>query len=345
MFGVQDKGGFGQDAKASSGFSFGVGSTQSAAAPSFSFGGATPASGFSFGGDSKSNDVKPVASSGFSFGGAAKAEESNPVVSSGFSFGGASPVADTKSAAGFSFGGGNELSKSDAKPGFSTLSTLTEESKNGSNALVLSSTPSDGPAKLQLNGSSIEGIVTEWNQILQSDIDAFAKAAEQVKRRDYLLLENQKRITELAKEAQILKQNYDGLKSDLFSVSELQVDLHASLENLERELDNLESSTAGNAHEHADLQRQEAYQRSAELENQLNVMSGQMKDVVERLNKNYPSSTDKESCESIAFQILNKHYLSLEWLEKSSMQLTHEITNTSRQIQRAQANSQARFTY
>jgi nuclear pore complex protein Nup62 len=105
---------------------------------------------------------------------------------------------------------------------------------------TLTSQADEAAAGLELNGLTVEQIITKWHATLQEHVDEFSEATERVRQRDVLLLENQKRITTLAKEAQLLKGAHTELRSHLETVSELQYDLHTSLEQLESELDDLE---------------------------------------------------------------------------------------------------------
>lgn len=60
-------------------------------------------------------------------------------------------------------------------------------------------------AKLELNGLSVEKIIALWHDKLQVHLDVFADTAQRVRERDVVLIENQTKITELAKKAQLLK--------------------------------------------------------------------------------------------------------------------------------------------
>jgi len=196
-----------------------------------------------------------------------------------------------------------------------------------------------------LTGLTIGNIISEWEKSLEGHIDNFGKAVEQVKRRDMLLLENQKRITKLAKEARVLKTVHTGLQRDLETVSASQLDLENSLKLLEQDLDQLESSHQYDIDRNADDARKEAYEKAENLTLKMDSMGEQMKQVVEKLNRTQESRTGDESPESVVMKILNKHFISLEWLQRSAKRLTTEISTTSRLVARSHSTTQANTAY
>ena len=90
-------------------------------------------------------------------------------------------------------------------------------------------------------------IVRDWNNTLQSHIDKFTTAVGKVKERDVLLLQNQKKITELARQTQMLKNAHGEIGSNLDAIFKLQEDQHRSLDELETRLDELERRHGGSA--------------------------------------------------------------------------------------------------
>ena len=68
------------------------------------------------------------------------------------------------------------------------------------------------------------------------------------------------------------------------------------------------------------------------MNTQLHQMSGEIKDVVEKLNKAHLANVDEDSPAGIALEILNKHNMSLEWLEQGTAKLGRDIDATSKQI-------------
>lgn len=116
------------------------------------------------------------------------------------------------------------------------------------------------------------------------------------------------------------------------TVTELQYDLHTSLEQLEQELDALECSHIDIVDTDSDLKRQDAYEKVSNVNFQLHQMSTEIKDVVEKLNNSYQTQTDKDAPENVVLQILNKHNLSLEWLDQGTIRLAKEIHDTSKHL-------------
>jgi len=186
-----------------------------------------------------------------------------------------------------------------------------------------------------------------WHEKLQTHVDQFAQASEQVRRRDVALLENQKRITQLAKDAQILRTEHTELRWNLDTVTELQYDLHTSLEQLEQELDALECSQLNVADNDSDMKRQDAYEKASNINFQLHQMSTEIKDIVEKLNNTYQSQAqaDTDSPANVVLQILNKHHLSLEFLDQGTVRLAKEIHDTSKHLRVLQTQMQANATH
>ena len=179
-------------------------------------------------------------------------------------------------------------------------------------------------AALELNGLTIEEIVTKWSKALQVHVDKFQDAAEQVRARDVVLLENQKSITRLAKEAQVLKASHAELRSQLDMVSELLFDLHAALEQLEGELGALEKQQPG-AQDSADAQRGEAYDLAVRMDAEVEALQAHVRGIVEQLNRVRGPGTGS----SVALRILNNNHTSLEWLDKATLDLRSEIALAS----------------
>ena len=151
-------------------------------------------------------------------------------------------------------------------------------------------------------------IVRDWNNTLQSHIDKFTTAVGKVKERDVLLLQNQKKITELARQTQMLKNAHGEIGSNLDAIFKLQEDQHRSLDELETRLDELErrhggsaaaSSSSSSSHQHNlslsvysehsmdDSERRGAYELAEHINAQLGAVGDSLKDIVERLNRSF----------------------------------------------------------
>ena len=174
----------------------------------------------------------------------------------------------------------------------------------------------EASASLELNGLSIEQIVGSWHNNLQTHVELFSDAANTIRARDQVLLTNEKNIIRLAKEAQTLKQTHYELRSQLETISDLHYDLHTSLEQLESHLNTLENEQkiSGNFDKNADQERADAYQMANNVNQQLNMVSGQLKEIVEQLNTSYETELEENTPSNMILKILNKHYLSLEAL-------------------------------
>ncbi len=306
-------------------------------------GGGSSTGAFSFGAAAPATPAKTDGAPAFSFGGSSSSTSTSGSTSTSD---GAGPAKSPKPSS-FSFGGGADSSNKAASGSASSALAPADNSKAQASKEQSAAAADAGAAKLHLNGLTVEQIVTKWNLTLQQHVASFESAAEQVKRRDALLLENQKRVTELAKEAQMLRSSYTELRTDLDSVCELQVDLHSSLEQLERELDHLEAAHPQWFDGQAERQRQQAYDKAEQLTRQMDVMANQMRDAVTKINRQQEAAAtggaeQQPGFESVVMEVLNKHYLSLEWLDKTTQLLSTDVALASRQVSRLQASAQAR---
>ena len=183
--------------------------------------------GFSFGSgkDGASSGSTASAASGFNFGGSATEQKKDGDASSTKPGEKSSTTGQTSTALTF---GGTSTAGSGSGTGAGQAPVFGGSGKSEAEKRSVSATA----AALELNGKSIEEIVTTWQDTLQRHVDQFVTAALAVRKRDNDMLENQKRITQLAKDAQILKQEHTELRWNLDTVTELQYDLHTSLEQV-----------------------------------------------------------------------------------------------------------------
>lgn len=203
-------------------------------------------------------------------------------------------------------------------------------------------------AALELNGLTIDAVISKWHEALQVHVDQFHLAAGRVLQGDIVLLENQKTISHLAKEAQLLRAAHSELRSELELVSELMFDLHAALEQLEKDIAALEKERGPEAGgENADAERIEAYELAGKLEREIEDLGTKFQDLVAKINRSsrlgLSSTTGNElalattnggqqsshASASLVLRILNQHFTALEWLDRSAHDLQADVKSIS----------------
>jgi hypothetical protein len=94
----------------------------------------------------------------------------------------------------------------------------------------------------------------------------------------------------------------------------------------------------------ADLDREQAYDMVDKVFAELNLVDKTTRDVIEQLNRTQAArlgDTD-DSPSAIMLQVMNKHHLSLEWLNHASQDLNAELQFASQQLSRVYSQTRVR---
>ena len=330
---------------AAGGFSFGsptpaaapaAETTPAAAADAFSFGAAAPAAAataaaapVAFGGAAAA--APPAAGGGFSFGGAAA-----PATSTAGPTPAATP-APAAAVAGFSFGG---PSTSPAKP-VTTPTTATPALPAAGFSLAATSTPTPAapattpappgaalpppPPPAAYKSLTVEEIINSWTSTLEADSLSFSKQANLVSEHDGVLRDATRSISELTDNVSRLLMRQEHLDETLGAVSSYQSELTKSLDTLESSIDGAFASRSSMAPQDSDLQREQAYQRLIDAEHRLSSVTSSISGIVGDLNAAGERNNAEGSLGQIV-QILNAHYETLTFLERSSKNIENEIS-------------------
>ncbi|OQR94030.1 nuclear pore glycoprotein [Thraustotheca clavata] len=338
-----------------SGFSFGGAATPAAsttkpASTGFSFGNSTtPAAtttdaakptstGFSFGASS-TPAATPAATTptttttpsttGFSFGDAAKttttpaATTSDPKpATTGFSFG-ATATTDkpaTTPAAGFSFG--------DSK----TSTDTGALSKPATDATTPAPTTAQEQPPAEYLGKTVEDIINMWSEQLENHAMAFTNEAVRVSHWDTELMENQKKLGDLAIDVRRLQMAQKELNANLDTISAYQMELDSTLENLESSVDKLFESHR-QIPDTADIEREQGLQLSVDIDNQLNMMSTALKETIDRLNASQSQQDDSDNPMAQILKVLNVHHNSLVWIDGNATKLASDMADIAKKLQ------------
>jgi len=143
----------------------------------------------------------------------------------------------------------------------------------------------------------------------------------------------------LTKEGRILKESHSELQYQLESVFELFTDLNGALEELEKNLDELEKSPEAGAavayDENADREREDAYRMAVHLDSQTKRIEDEIKQVVKTLNSrtNVKSAT---STSKTMLHMLNRHQASMESIDFETAELERGVAELKKTFQQTQ---------
>jgi hypothetical protein len=94
----------------------------------------------------------------------------------------------------------------------------------------------------------------------------------------------------------------------------------------------------------ADLEREQAYDMVGKVFAELNLVDKTTRDVIEQLNQSQAArlGDTNDSPAAIMLQVMNKHHLSLEWLNHASHDLNAELQFASQQLSRVYSQTRVR---
>lgn len=186
--------------------------------------------------------------------------------------------------------------------------------------------PSDKFSAIDLNGLSIEDIISKWHEKLAKHLDLFQKTADKVRERDLVLFKNQMRITDLAKEAQLLKAEQDELQWKLDSIDELQSELGGSLDQIEKELVTLDAKKPKVYNEEIYGGREAAYDTIAKVNMKLNEVEERVDGANSTLDSLLEIKFPDNGKMTNVLEAIQKNQASLDYLEKLTSSLELEVS-------------------
>lgn len=175
-----------------------------------------------------------------------------------------------------------------------------------------------------------------WSEQLESNADTFTKEAVKVSFWDSELMENQKKLGDLAGDVRRIQVAQKELDTNLDTVSEYQKELKGTLEQLEKSVDEI-FEKQNQSPTPADQEREKSLKLAIDIDDQLNTMTDSLKEIVEKLNESQNASPEDDNPVSKVLQILNVHYNSLQWVENSADHISKDITELSRKFQDSNA--------
>eukprot|EP00924_Labyrinthula_sp_SR-Ha-C_P008849 snap_masked-scaffold_2-processed-gene-4.23-mRNA-1 protein AED:1.00 eAED:1.00 QI:0/-1/0/0/-1/1/1/0/444 len=187
-----------------------------------------------------------------------------------------------------------------------------------------------------LHGLSVEEILLQWKEKLTKHVELFAKASEEVKERELKIVRNEEKIAEVGRQAQIAKSEHKEVQWKLDSVLELQADLNSTLDDLEKEMEELEIEKARSRpiyDERMEMRRREMYESVGDLDSKLTSMEVELGEIKKVLGETTQSKGFGKKM-PIA-DILKKQQMSMNWLRDGTSRLFREINELQDQLNRA----------
>uniref|UniRef100_A0A6P7GTM3 Nuclear pore glycoprotein p62-like isoform X3 n=1 Tax=Diabrotica virgifera virgifera TaxID=50390 RepID=A0A6P7GTM3_DIAVI len=238
----------------------------------------------------------------------------------GISFGTATTTATT-SATGLSFGLTTASSTSSAAPTLlSSTTTSTTSSVSASGALSsTTSAPTFATSSLSSTGtltfSQLEDSINKWTMDLEEQGKFFINQAKQLNAWDTLLISNGEKILTLNSSIEKVKQQQQQLDQELDFVLAQQKELEELIVPIEKELLGIPVT---------DIDRNQMYQFSEIVDSQLKQMSDDLKEVIEHINEANKEEEASNPLSQIS-RILNAHMNSLQWIDRSTAQISSHL--------------------
>ncbi|XP_050511105.1 nuclear pore glycoprotein p62-like [Diabrotica virgifera virgifera] len=262
-----------------------------------------------------------AAPTGISFGTATTTATTS---ATGLSFGtpiGTATTTATTSASGLSFGLTTASSTSSAAPTLlSSTTTSTTSSVSASGALSsTTSAPTFATSSLSSTGtltfSQLEDSINKWTMDLEEQGKFFINQAKQLNAWDTLLISNGEKILTLNSSIEKVKQQQQQLDQELDFVLAQQKELEELIVPIEKELLGIPVT---------DIDRNQMYQFSEIVDSQLKQMSDDLKEVIEHINEANKEEEASNPLSQIS-RILNAHMNSLQWIDRSTAQISSHL--------------------
>ncbi|XP_050429506.1 nuclear pore glycoprotein p62-like [Adelges cooleyi] len=314
----------------STGFSFGA-TTQASigttlASTSFSLGSSNttqPSTSFSLGGTSQPSTGFSLGSSsqpstGFSLGGTSQPSTGSSLggisqPSTGFSLG------NTTSATGFSLGASN----------ISTSQTSTVPATSGitTQAVVSTQSTSQSSAAQPANFQQLVDLINNWTVSLENQEKQFLNQANEITVWDNMLTNQSAKLVKLYDILERKEKEQVDIENELDFLLSQQKELEDCLVPLEQEIQSAEVLSSMNN------EREPIYKAAQEIDNQVKQMSGDIKEIVNNLNKANSKKDSDDDLDTIC-RILNCHMTALQYIEHNAENLSTMVSEVNEEHSR-----------
>lgn len=169
----------------------------------------------------------------------------------------------------------------------------------------------------------LEDQINNWMRDLDEQEKVFLDQACQLNGLDRIMIDNGEKIVDLNTEVNRLNDEQDKLDQDLEFIMSQQTHLEQSIKKLETCIDQMPIVP----NQYADKDRLQTYQLLLGIDTQLNSMSGDLKEIIQRLNTTNVNLNDPAVQIS---KILNAHMDSLSWIEENTNLVQKQVDHLSK---------------
>jgi len=167
----------------------------------------------------------------------------------------------------------------------------------------------------------LKELVNDWQNQLKIDVAAFDKQATQVAGWWRELAQKESDIHVMVEELTVLDLKQKDVDRKLDEAEGFQTELDKKLGELEEEVKKLWKDKQGESAGNADYERENMYELAKQLQQELDVMLGQLSTHVDHLNSahaRHAGARREQSQVSKIMQVLNNHHQLLVYLENQS---------------------------
>lgn len=223
--------------------------------------------------------------------------------------------------------------------GATGLTTATTNPLGTTTTTASTTGTTPAPATTTITNSTVtfkilEDYVNKWMNELDSQEKDFLNQATQLNALDKLMIENGDKIVDLSGEVDRLNSEQEQLEQELNFLYTQQTDLEGSIKKLEGGIEQMPTIPQ----QHCDTSRIEMYKLLVEVDNQLRSQSGDLRDIIKRLNYTNVSLNDPIMQVN---KILNAHMDSLNWIEENTGLIQNQAENLSKTIDERMRESES----
>ncbi|XP_019879741.2 nuclear pore glycoprotein p62 isoform X2 [Aethina tumida] len=205
----------------------------------------------------------------------------------------------------------------------STASTASVSGSSSSSATtVVSNTAAlqTAAAPAAMTFGQLEDSINKWTVDLEEQGKMFINQAKHMNAWDTLLISNGDNILTLNGSISRVKQQQSHLDQELDFVLAQQKELEELILPLEKELNDLPVT---------DIDRNQMYQLSENIDSQLKQMSDDLKEIIEHINESHKGEEISNPIVQIC-KILNAHMNSLQWIDTNTAQISNQLEQINR---------------
>lgn len=188
------------------------------------------------------------------------------------------------------------------------------------------------PPPIEYQSLTVEQILNRFQSELETDTISFLQEAQRISQYDATLRDTQHSLSELANMVSRLMLHQNEVGTQLQGIGSYQNELSTTLDQLEKNVDELFAAQSKVSVESADIEREKAYERALEIDSKLGQMGNVLENVVSDLNaaqeRVWSSSSDGEGKDEEVGKIIgvfNAHHETLAYLENRARAVESDL--------------------